>query len=177
KSHIEGELVEGVHYQIDKATGRLQRTDLGEIRQPYKWPVENERFAPDIERQAEADFCVGKIGEMLSGGTKSQRDIIKDLNQLGKRDIGDLAETLGSEWTSAEGPKSLAEIGKNGPWGAELNERPWTNFPKSLHSVIVEGPAAGGKGVTILDPFEATRYEMSIENFLKAWTRRCVYKK
>lgn len=174
KSHIEGELVEGVHYQIDKDTGRLQRTDLGKIRQPYKWPVINERFAPDINRQIEGDSCVAKVGEILSGGTKTEKYLISKIGR--DTDLDLLPSRLGDDWSSAKGPRSLGDIGKNGPWGAELQERPWTRFPKNWHMVVVEGPSAEGN-VAILDPYEGTRYEMTIDNFMDAWTGRCVYRK
>ncbi|MBI1271343.1 hypothetical protein GC174_13020 [bacterium] len=177
KSHIEGELVEGVHYQIDKDTGRLQRTDQGEIRKQYEWPVTNERFAAEIVRQFDSDSCIAKTGEILSNGRLNERNLIEAFKNYRKRDIRDLLPCLGDNWTAEKGPTSLPEIGKNGPWGAVLNEKPWTEKPKSLHSVIVEGPGSTSKHIAILDPYEGTRYEMTVNDFFTTWNGNCIYRK
>lgn len=87
----------------------------------------------------------------------------------------ELAQYLGPEWTSAKGPTTLAEIGQNGPWAAQMDEYEWNRFRKPPHAVIVYGPSPTG-GVMIGDPLEGTRYEMTVKDFLKAWTGNCAYR-
>lgn len=177
KSHFEDDFSKNVPHQIDKATGRLQRTDLGEIRQPYEWPVVNERFAPDVVRQSDGDSCVAKVGEILSDGLLTEIEIIEALKVSQKKAIQSLIPFLKGNWTQVKGPTSLAAVGENGPWGAVLNERAWNKYAKPLHSVIVEGRAADRNHIAILDPYEGTRYDMKIEDFLEAWTGLCIYRK
>lgn len=57
-----------IQYQVDKGTGRLQRTDLGKVRRPYTWEVLNEQFSSDILRQSTDDSCISAVGQMLSNG-------------------------------------------------------------------------------------------------------------
>ena len=110
---------------------------------------------------------------MLSEGRISEKALIERLST--PANIRELAQELGEGWTSKGRPfKSLAEVGENGPWAAELGEFEFTKFPKRPHAVIVEGVDGTGN-VLIKDPLEGTRYAMSEENFLKAWTRQAVY--
>jgi len=169
-----GETAGEIQYQIDKATGRLQRTDMGEIREPYKWNVLNEHFAPDAIRQSQNDSCVSTVGEMLSGGRITEKELIAKLGTPGN--ILRLPEALGPEWTTKGGPTSLAEIGRDGPWAAQMIESEWTKFPKPPHVVLVEGPSPAGN-VMIRDPLEGTRYEMTVKDFLKTWNRSCAYRR
>ena len=176
KSHFDDNFSKNVPHRIHEGTGRLQQTGSGEVREPYKWPVLNEHFVPDIVRQSEKDSCVAKVGEILSGGKVSEQKLIKSIGT--DTDLELLPSKLGKEWSSSlEGTTSLAKIGENGPWAAEFHETPWTKFPGSWHTVIVEGRGTGPNTIAILDQYEATRYEMTIKDFMKAWTRRCVYRK
>lgn len=159
-------------YRIEKFTGRLQRTNLGKLREPYKWKVMNEQFSPDVLRQSRADSCVSAVGEMLTKGRFSEAELSSKLGV--PADVEDLPALLGAEWTSKKGPSTLGEIGKDGPWAAEMFESPWTDFLKPPHVVVVDGPSAAGN-VMIRDPLEGTRYEMTVKDFLLAWTGRCAY--
>jgi len=163
----QGDTTHGIEYQIDKATGRLQRTDVGKIREPYKWQVIDEHFAPDVIRQSLDDSCVSAVGEMLSEGRLTEGELISRLGS--PADIEELSFELGAEWTSQKGPTTLAEIGKGGPWAAEMLESPWSRFSKTPHVVIVDGPSPAGN-VVIRDPLEGTRYEMTVKDFLKTWS-------
>ena len=147
---------------------------MGDIREPYKWNVLNERFAPDAIRQSQSDSCISAVGEMLSGGRITEAELIAKLGTPGN--ILRLPEALGSEWTTKGGPTSLAEIGKHGPWAAQMLESEWTKFPKPPHVVIVDGPSPAGN-VMIRDPLEGTRYEMTVKDFLKTWNRSCAYRR
>jgi hypothetical protein len=166
---------EGIKFKIDESTGRLQRTDLGEIRESYKWPVLNEHFSPDAIRQSQNDSCISAVGKMLSEGRFTEKELIDRLGAPSH--IQRLPEVLGSDWTCEKGPTTLAEIGKNGPWAALMRESPeWTKFPKPPHVVVVDGPSPSGN-VMIRDPLEGTRYEISVKDFKNAWTGNCAYRK
>lgn len=169
-----GDILKGGRYRVDKVSGRLQRTDLGKLREQYNWPVINERFSNEVLRQSLDESCVSAVGEMLSEGRVSEKTLIKNLGT--PADIEELAKELGEGWTSKTRQfKSLSEIGEHGPWAAQLGDFEWTRFPKRPHAVIVEGVDKSGN-VLIKDPLEGTRYEMIEQDFLKAWTRHAVYR-
>jgi len=167
-----GESVSEIEFQVDARTGRLQRTDLGRVREPYCWPVLNERFCPDVTRQKFGDSCVSAVGETLSGGRLKETDLIDIVRGNYLR----LPAELGTEWSSKPGPAVLPDLDRGGPWLAELHEGSWTDYPGRPHTVIVDGPNANWE-VKIRDPYEGTRYEMKLADFKKAWTGRCVYRK
>lgn len=160
-------------YQIDEATGRLQRTNHGELRTPYKWPVMNERFG-GIARQILPDSCISTVGAELSEGAFTEKQLIARLGSPG--DIDDLPGVLGGRWTTEKGPTRLPQLDAGGPWVAEFRERAWTQVPKTPHVVIVDGPASN-IAVKIRDPLEGTSYEMTLADFKKAWTGRAAYRK
>lgn len=163
-----------INYQLDKETGRPQRSDLGKLRQPYHWPVINEQFSDDIVRQSTESSCVSAVGEMLSEGVLSEKVLIKALGT--PSDVKALAKELGNGWTSENRSfSSLAEVSKHGAWAAQMLEREWTRFPKPPHVVIVDGVNSMGN-VVIRDPLEGTRYEMTQADFLKTWNRNAAYR-
>ncbi|MEP6757528.1 MAG: hypothetical protein ABJA67_18650, partial [Chthonomonadales bacterium] len=160
--------------QIDKATGRLQRTDLGKVRESYNWEALNEQFSNNVIRQSTEDSCISAVGEMLSDGRLTESALMAELGD--RPDVTELLKYLGSEWTSeAKRFKSFAEIGQKGPWAAELMENSGTELEKSLHTVVVDGVESSGN-LIIRDPWEGTTYEMTQQSFLKDWTRRSVYR-
>jgi hypothetical protein len=163
-----------IEYLIDKETGRLQRSDMGKLRPAYKWPVLDEQFTADCIRQSHDDSCISAVGEMITKGQFSESQLISKIDH--PSDLERLMKTLGPEWTNEKGPTSLAEIGRGGPWAAQMNEKAWSQLPKSEHVVVVDGPGAPGN-VVIRDPLEGTRYEMTISDFKLAWNRNCVYRK
>lgn len=168
----------GDAFQIDKETGRIQRTDLGKVREPYAWRVINEEFSNKVVRQSFEDSCISATGEMLTEGRLTEAQLIELIGRPG--DIDELAKHLAKEtgeaWTSKKGPTSYAKIGEGGPWAAELDEYFWKGTKgKTPHIVVVDGPGAPGN-LRIRDPIEGTRYEMSIEEFQKAWDGRAAYR-
>ena len=181
KSHIEGELVEGVHYQIDKDTGRLKRTDLGEPREPYRWPVINERMSHDVIRQSEKDSCFSAVGEMLSNGKLKEKQFIESIGNPSNTELlsDELSKTLGEDWTwKSRSFSSFAEISENGPWAAVMYEYPWVPRNRGAndpHVVVIDGVKSTGN-LSILDPYEGTRYEMTETDFKAAWTGQAVYR-
>lgn len=163
-----------IQYQIDITTRRLQRTDLGKFREQYSWPVINERFSADVIRQLNDSSCISAVGEMLSGGKVSEQFLIGKIGTPG--DYRELPKYLGEGWSSkAIKSTTLAELGKRGPWAAMMTEGEWVGLPKPPHLVVVEGRSAAGN-IVILDPLEGTKYEMTVTNFLKTWTRNSVYR-
>lgn len=163
----------GIKFQVDEATGRLQRTDMGKVRRSYNWEAQNEQFSPDVIRQLNDDSCVSAAGEMLSEGRLSQNALI---DKLGERpNILDLVKHLGPEWTSqAKSFKSLAEV-SNKPWAAELLENAGTDLEKSLHVIVIEG-LSPTSNLIVRDPWEGTKYEMTQKVFLKLWTGQAAYR-
>ena len=77
-------LIQGIHFvngikqeeaawqcrntKFEKISGRLQRTDMGKVREPYGWKVINEEFSPDVVRQKHELSCVSACGEMITNG-------------------------------------------------------------------------------------------------------------
>lgn len=173
---IEGELVEGVNFQVDKATGRLQRTDLGEIRKQYHWPVINERFAPDVVRQANEGSCISAAGEMISKGKFSESELMKYVKVPG--DMERLASRLGDGWTNETRLGiTIEEMSEHGPFAVMLGEYEWVpgygvNPPQA---VVVDG-LNEVRNVVIRDPLEGTRYEMTIRDFKKSYCYQAVYR-
>ena len=171
-----GDVLKGGGYKVDKATGRLQRTDLGKPREPYNWEALDERFSSEVVRQANRDSCISAVGEMLSEGRLAEKELIE---LLGKRpDISDLVDHLGPEWTDeVRRFNSVSEICEKGPWAAELMKNAGTELEKSLHTVVVDGISDSGN-LIIRDPWEGTKYEMTIKHFLvDVWNGRAVYRK
>lgn len=171
-----GDVVKGSGYRVDKAIGRLQRTDLGKPREPYNWEALNERFSSDVVRQSNRDSCISAVGEMLSEGRLTEKELIGLLSK--RPDIKDLVEHLGPEWTDElRRFSSISEISEKGPWAAELMENAGTELEKSLHTVVVDGVSDSGN-LVIRDPWEGTKYEMDIKHFLEdVWTGRAVYRR
>lgn len=170
-----GESISKTSHRLDKLTGRPQRTDLGKLREPYHWPVMNEHFSADVIRQSHNSSCISAVGQMLTNGKLSEKDLMAKLGTPG--DISRLPTVLGDEWTK-ETIKSttLAEIGKHGPWAAEMLDSPWTKFPNPPHVVLVKGRSTAGN-VLICDPLEGTEYEMTVSNFFATWSGRAAYRR
>lgn len=108
---------------------------------------------------------------MLSGGILRENEILNEIGELAF--INRLANILGPNWTSEKRTfKSLGEISENGPWGATLIQRNGS-LP---HSVVIDGINQLGQ-LMVRDPWEGTRYEMLVTDFMDIWTRHAVYKR
>ncbi len=131
----------------------------------------NERFSDDVVRQSHDLSCTSAVGEMLSGGILRENEILNEIGELAF--INRLANILGPNWTSEKRTfKSLGEISENGPWGATLIQRNGS-LP---HSVVIDGINQLGQ-LMVRDPWEGTRYEMLVTDFMDIWTRHAVYKR
>ncbi|MDZ4837311.1 MAG: hypothetical protein SGJ27_26290 [Candidatus Melainabacteria bacterium] len=165
---------DGGKYQIDEVTGRFQRTDLGKVRSPYRWPVINEQFADNAIRQSFDDSCLSAAGEMVSNGQVTEKEL---LDRIGRpSSVKDLADALGERWTSESGPTTMHELHQGGPWVAHLRDWAWTGNPKPPHAVVIDGQSATGN-LLIRDPLEGTSYEMKFSDFREAWTGHAAYRK
>jgi hypothetical protein len=170
---IVGEATRQIQYEIEKYSGRPQRTDLGKLREPYKWNTINEHFSPDVTRQSLGDSCVSAVGEMITDGEFSEKLLLEKLAT--PSDVDSLAKQLGDGWSSDERKfKSFSEIGEHGPWAALVLEPCWPK--KSPHVVAVDGLNSAGN-VVIRDPLEGTKYEMDLKYFVgEVWTGRAAYR-
>jgi hypothetical protein len=167
-----GDALSETQHQIDRHTGRPQRTDLGKLREAYNWNTINEQFAPDAIRQKLDYSCISAAGEMLTQGRLSESALVEKLGA--PSDIAKLPKELGEGWTSEKRRfRSLAEIGEHGPWAAEMIEMGLPKKPP--HVVVVDGVNAAGN-VVIRDPLEGTKYEMTAKHFLEVWSGKAVYR-
>ncbi len=148
------------------------------------WPVIAERPDPAVVRQTSDLSCVSACGEMLLKDrrmhTIAQADL---LAQLGAPAIFvRLADALNrlshsGRWRGdylnvpeMGGGKAIAILSSCGSWAAALREV----GAKIDHAVVIDG--VGGDGtVGVRDPFEATSYRMTRENFLTYWTWAAIW--
>lgn len=152
----------------------LARTGRDLAGKPFGgWPVINEVFdTPGAVKQLTKDSCVSACGEMLSEGKLKQIDLISKLGNPAS--IKALAPSLGDQWLGEyRNPLTPFDyVMKNGRWSATFFDRLAFGLP---HAVIVEGVTEAGN-VLIIDPWEATRYEMTRANFIKYWNGGAVYR-
>ncbi len=152
--------------------GRLRRTDFGEPRRTYNWPVINEAFIESAVRQKEKLSCVHALGEMLTLGEFREIELISKMEV--PSDFFELAKVLGYPW-KARSQTNFSTLVDSGPWGANLLEKAWTDLPKTQHVVLVDGLSPLGN-VLIRDSWEGTRYEMKFEEFDKIWTGTAIFR-
>ncbi|MBP7860297.1 hypothetical protein KA183_01335 [bacterium] len=155
-----------------------RRRMKGSDRKPYKWPIieGTEDFAENVIRQSTKTSCVSAIGEMLSSGKFSEEQLRKLMND--EFELKELANVFGPPWTTEKSSLSLEERCRKGSWGAIFWENIGTKDRPliSLHAVTIDALSKSGK-VSIRDPWEGTKYEMYLEDFLNAWNRQAIYRK
>jgi hypothetical protein len=119
------------------------------------------------------DSCVSACGEMLSEGRLKQIDLIRKLGA--PVSILELGAALGPEWFSNYvNPLTSFDIAmRNGKWSATFFDRLAFGLP---HAVIVEGVTEAGT-VLVTDPWEASTYEMTKENFLLHWNGGAAFRR
>lgn len=147
---------------------RLRRRNLGEPREAYNWAVRNERFSDDVVRQSEKLSCVDAVGEMISNGVLKEAKLKDDIGVPGDYDL--LVEQLGDNRWMKGTFESLSRHPGNGPWLAEFVENAWTDMKKSLHVVAVDGFSIAEDIVHIRDPWEGTKYDMTVKEFEHIWS-------
>jgi hypothetical protein len=127
-------------------------------------------------RQSEPTSCVAACGEYLTRGRTKQAELIEKIKApAGPLELG---IELGPDWRSDYfTQESIYGICQTGEWTATLRNRFVKGHRAELgHNVIVEGLIENGR-ITILDPWEATRYEMTIPDFLLHWDGCATFKK
>jgi hypothetical protein len=151
------------------------------------WAVVNERASPDVVRQVHSKSCLSACGEMLTNGEVKQEALVERLllywpeqfhQEKMSADFQWLAKELGPDWqggflkmADASADKKLDWLlNSQKTWSAELCEG-----GSLAHAVIVDGIDVGGN-LCIRDPFDATKYEMKRQEFLKYWTERAVFR-
>jgi hypothetical protein len=151
------------------------------------WDALNEQPSPDVVQQSNPLSCVSACGEMLTNGAIKQDVLIEQLRQYWPEslrqehmtaDLEWLAKELGPDWkggylklADATPDKKLGWLlNRQEPFCAELYE----GGPMG-HVVIVDGVDNNGN-LRIRDPFHATQYEMTRDEFFKYWTERAVFR-
>lgn len=136
------------------------------------WPYFNEKPAPEMIRQTTSVSCVSACGEFLSSGRIGQAELIERLGAPSL--LEELAGELGPNWKGHfTSEASLEHLLKLDYWSAGLRNK-FTGKIELAHSVIVQGVSKEGH-IVVLDPWEATRYEMTKENFVYHWNGCAVY--
>lgn len=162
--------------RIEPAT-RLTGIEQALAGKPFgKWNYFNEVPAPEMVRQSEPTSCVAACGEYLTRGRTKQAELIEKIKApAGPLELG---IELGPDWRSDYfTQESIYGICQTGEWTATLRNRFVKGHRAELgHNVIVEGLIENGR-ITILDPWEATRYEMTIPDFLLHWDGCATFKK
>ncbi len=137
------------------------------------WPYLNEKPAPEMIRQVTSVSCVSACGEFLSNGRIRQAELIERLGAPTL--LEELAGELGPHWKGHFTQEaSLEQLLKLSYWSAGLRNK-FTGKIELAHSVIVEGVSKEGH-IIVLDPWEATRYEMTKEDFVHHWNGCAVYR-
>ncbi len=142
---------------------RLQRLDQGDIRTPFDWEAIGEVLSEDVPRQSDHFSCVNLVGSVLSEGKFSEAQLIEKFGTPAP--MLETAECIG--WRFANAPiGSEAEVivanCERGPWAAKLRD------PKH-HAVIVKFNNEITGRLLIHDSFEGTKYEMTLQQFIKHW--------
>jgi Peptidase C39 family len=137
------------------------------------WRVVNEVSDGTVVQQAYPNNCGPACGEMMLsdrgiGATQSEiRDGLTSAASL--RDRLNLTEP---GWRGGyANPEDFAALNQSGSWSAMM----WDSGNRVGHWVVVDGVNDVGM-VVIRDPYNATRYLMTIEDFLNTWNGNCVYK-
>lgn len=136
------------------------------------WPTIGEHKSSDVVTQPTPKGCVGACGEMLAKGglNLTQKEIRSQLPE--RANVYSLAKVLKGDWvwgteTSGGPEKVLADAQKVGkPWAVELNSIPPAG---DFHMVVVDKFDSAKKLVSIRDPWNGTRYDMNLKDFLKHW--------
>ena len=152
------------------------------------WAVLNERPSPDVLQQLHSKSCVAACGEMLTEGAVKQEHLIEQLLLYHPEELREKEMPAALEWVARElGPQWKGGAVKLANEQATISQkldamlslkRPWCTALYEGgpigHAVIVEGVDEVGH-ISIKDPFHATRYEMTREEFLTFWTQRVVF--
>ncbi len=143
------------------------------------WKVIDERTDTSVIKQETPFSCVAAVGVMLlheQGILMTQEEIIDIIGESSTTDelaklLNDTDKSIGEEkWHGViVGIKHLEKIADKSSFGAVLRE----GNPLG-HLVLVEN--LFGNLLNIKDPWDGTRYKMSVEEFLKVWNGEVIFK-
>ena len=138
------------------------------------WPRIGEFLDSSVIRQIFPDSCSSACGKMLlSGyGVEATQEAIIDL--AGRpTSVGSIAEALNrldtgnGTWIGggfANSAETVGQLNQKGAWMANM----MVDGSSIQHSVIVDGYDEAGN-LIIHDPWEATTYTMTMDDFLNKW--------
>ena len=174
-----------IKFQVDEATGRLQRTDMGKVRDSYTWEVIDERFSDSVVRQRHNLSCVSACGEMITNGQVKQDDLIEAFRkyvpkELRKKEMAADLEWLKKELIERHSPgwkagrvedNALNALLERGNFVAEFREP----GSRAGHVVLIDGLSKAGR-VIVRDSWEGTTYEMRLTEFFNRRTGRVCFR-
>lgn len=146
---------------------RLQRLDSGKPRTPFSWNAIGEVFSEDVPRQINELSCVNAVTAALSKGRFTEAELLETFGDLAP--MKETAKHIGWRFDNAAVGDEVTKIASNcekGPWGAKL----WDMDRKAPHhDVMVMFQNVETGRLRIHDFYEGTKYELTIEEFVRVW--------
>lgn len=146
-----------------------------------RWPVIGETPDPNVVRQQDTLSCGPACGEMVlrdrsvniaqsaiavaAGGVPVTPDSLADALDTLDTNTTRLWQGGAIQIPGAPGNALVRALNQTGSWIAFMKE---LANPIS-HTVVVDGLDAAGQ-VSVRDPWEGTRYTMTMPDFLEYWT-------
>lgn len=153
------------YVKSDQGFVRLRRIGPGDEPRPqYSWECIGEVFSPEVRRQTDHYSCVDAVTAKLSNGQFSESQLIEKFGAPAP--MKETAHLIGRKFGSIyehEYDSKILEYCSNGPWGAKFFDGDW-------HAVIVAFKNEATGRLRIHDPFEGTKYEMTLQEFKRVWT-------
>ncbi len=151
------------------------------------WPAIDEVFDPQVVRQKDDFSCVAACGEMLlkeRGIVVSQIQISAEAGSpttLGKIAVvmNKFDADISHQWLGgnlvlpgASEIQIFDVLNETGSWGAML----WQPGAGMGHLVVVDGKDSLGYAL-IRDPWQGTKYKMTVKDFLLYWNEHGVFQR
>lgn len=160
--------IEGIKPRTNDTEVRLAGTTFKIHDGP--WKAINERPCVDVVKQIHPDSCISACVDMITGGKLKQADVMAIIGK--PADVAYLPRLIGKEWRAGGiGDEELGMLLRgSSPFMAELK------IPTSIkaHEVVIDGLNAEGR-LTVRDPSEGTKYEMTMAEFKKFWCGRVAF--
>lgn len=141
------------------------------------WKARDETPTTNIQKQENNVMCGQACGQAML----KDRGVDVDQLQLGdnltstsslSRAMNTVDPSGAGAWTgNAVSHDSFGALNKTGSWSAMM----WDKGSKTGHWVVVDGQNPAGN-VVIRDPWNATSYNMTIDEFMDSWNGMAVYK-
>ena len=141
------------------------------------WARHNEIADPLIAQQLQGNWCVLACGQMLTNGRVAQQKLSQLVTIMpGGTDPTDVAAAMNILDSGATGMWKGGYVGPD-VFGALNNTGSWAAMMKidgGHHMIVVDGVNDAGM-VMIRDPYAATRYNMSLDEFHNYWTGNAIF--